>query len=376
VSSKIRSARWLALRVTPRTCWSFVELEDETGRRGAGEATLAGHEAAMARIFERELEALRGREVAKIDLGPVRSAAGSRAEFAVVSAFDQALHDLRAQAAGVSVARALRGRCRESIPVYANINRGISRRTPDGFAEQAARAVAEGFRAVKIAPFDEIELYGDPHKRPDAQAIDAGLARIAAVRAVVGSDVDLMVDCHWRFNPAAAETIVQATEPYGLYWLECPLPETPEMLEALRVLRAQLNRRGVRMAGCEEMSLVRGFLPFLEAGAYDVIMPDVKYVGGMQEMLAVADTLARYGVGFSPHNPSGPVCHAASLQICSTSSDLERLELQYAETPLFDALVGYSLPAAARGRVAVPDAPGLGVRLEAELTRRLRVDAS
>jgi galactonate dehydratase len=370
----ICAARWHSLQVTPKTCWSFVELEDDAGHVGVGEATLAGREAVMRETFERCKHDVVGRAPETVDLARVRDAARSLADFAVVSALDLAVRDLRAQGAGVSLARALGGRRRESVEVYANINRGTVVRTPEGFAERATRAVADGFRAIKIAPFDGIELYGHADRKVDPALLDAALARIAAVRHAVGPDVDLMVDCHWRLNRAVAESVVRAIEPLGLYWLECPLPETPVHLDTIRSLRAALNARGVRLAGCEEMSRVAGFLPFLEAGACDVMMPDVKYVGGVEEILAVADALARHGVGFSPHNPSGPVCHVASLQICSAVLHVERLETQYDETPLFDALVGGALPDVLEGKLRVPDDSGIGVRLDAAFVQRLGID--
>src|SRR3954468_19440586 len=122
-----------------------------------------------------------------------------------------------------------------------------------------------------------------------------------------------MRDCHWRLNRAAAEAVIEATTPQKLYWLECPVPEEPELFDTIRHIRAKANARDVRLAGCEEMSMLAGFQPFLDADAYDAMMPDAKYVGGLREMLHVGNALALSGVGFSPHNPSGPVCHAASL---------------------------------------------------------------
>jgi galactonate dehydratase len=296
------------------------------------------------------------------------------AEFAVVSALDQAAWDLDARQHGVTVAAALGPILRDRIPVYANVNRGIALRTPQGFATQARRAIADGFDAIKIAPFDEVELYGDTAANLETWKLEPGLARIAAVREAIGPDVQLMVDCHWRLNRAAAETVLRAVEGQQLYWLECPVPEKPELLSTIREVRSAANARGVRLAGCEEMSLVAGFAPFLDAGCYDVMMPDAKYVGGLREMLRVADALRAHGVAFSPHNPSGPVCHAASLHVCAVASSLHRMEMQYAETRLFDDLVDGALPRAAGGYVAVPTAPGLGVRLASRLTRELAAE--
>jgi galactonate dehydratase len=120
------------------------------------------------------------------------------------------------------------------------------------------------------------------------------------------------------------------------------------------------------------MSRVEGFMPFLRAGCCDAMMPDVKYVGGLHEMLAVADALHVHGVDFSPHNPSGPVCHAASVQVCAAVAHVARLEMQYKETPVFDTLVGHTLPVPVRGEIEVPHTPGLGVALDADVMHALR----
>jgi galactonate dehydratase len=369
----IAQARWLPLQVTSKTCWTFVELEDRGGRIGVGEATLGGRGAQLGDAFDRYRPQLIGRPASTIDLAAQRSSAATLPEFAVVSALDQALHDLVAQAARISVAEAVGGRRRERVAVYANINRGISDRTPAGFAAQARRATAAGFAAIKIAPFDGIDLYGDDRRVADAALLDAGLQRIAAVREAIGAGADLMVDCHWRLNLDAACNVVMATEPWRLHWLECPVPERPELFGPMRSIRSLLNERGALMAGCEQMSLTAGFMPFLDAGVCDVMMPDVKYVGGLREMLDVAATLQRHGVQFSPHNPSGPVCHAASLQVCAAVEQVARLELQFDETPLFDALVGDALPRPEAGVLRIPDTPGLGVRLAADVVERLAV---
>lgn len=370
-ANAIEHVEWHRLRVSPKTTWSFVELTDAAGRTGVGEATLGQREPQMREALDRFRHAVLGRVPSNVDLSRQHAAARSLPEFAVLSAFDQAVWDLVGQQQGVSVSVALGGPCRDEIPAYANINRGIATRTAGGFAAQARRAVADGFSAIKIAPFDGVDLYGDTRRSVDTPLLDAALARIVAVRDAIGPDVDLMVDCHWRLHRDAAEAVLEATAAERLYWLECPIPETPEMLGTLRTLRTFANARGVRLAGCEEMSMQSGFAPFLHAGAYDVMMPDVKYVGGLREMLNVAQALNRHGVAFSPHNPSGPVCHAASVHVCAVSPVLDRLEMQYAETPLFNELVAHAFASPVRGHVEVPCAPGLGVHLDQTLVKEL-----
>ena len=373
-SSRIERVHWHQLRVSPKTVWSFVELVDSDGQRGVGEATLGQREPAMRAALERFEHAVLQCTPADVELEPQRLAARSLADFAVVSALDQAVWDLAAQQRGVSVATALGPILRHRIPVYANINRGIALRRAEEFAAHARRAIADGFGAIKIAPFDEVKLYGDPAAKVESSNIEPGLARIAAVRDAIGPDAELRIDCHWRLNRPAADAVLRAVESQRLYWLECPVPEKPELLETIRHIRNLANTRSIRLAGCEEMSLVAGFAPFLQSGCYDVMMPDVKYVGGLREMLRVADTLRAHGVAFSPHNPSGPVCHAASLHVCAVAPSLERLEMQYAETSLFDDIVDGALPRPAGGFITVPTTPGLGARLDSRLTHELAAE--
>ena len=92
---------------------------------------------------------------------------------------------------------------RPSVPVYANLNRELRDRSAAGYASAGRAAVADGFRAVKCAPFDEVSS-----TRLDRSGVsrdlDLGIVRVASLREAVGADVDVMVDCHGRFTPGMA----------------------------------------------------------------------------------------------------------------------------------------------------------------------------
>ena len=139
------------------------------------------------------------------------------------------------------------------------------------------------------------------------------------------------------------------------------------MFPALRRLRSCANDIGVRLAGCEMMTGVAAFESFLGAGVYDVVMPDVKYAGGLAEMLRIADAAANRGVLCSPHNPTGPIAHLASIHLCAASPTLLWLEHQWDESPLFDSLVGGVRAPLVDGALVVPVTPGLGATLDREL---------
>ena len=99
-------------------------------------------------------------------------------------------------------------------------------------------------------------------------------------------------------------------------------------------------------------------------------MPDVKYIGGVHELRRVASACVDLGVSVSPHNPTGPISHAFSLQISATLPAFDRLEMQFDESPLFDALVGAPFAPIVDGHAARPSGPGLGVALSDALLNK------
>ncbi len=352
------------VRISPKTIWLFVQVTDASRSVGTGEATLQREEAAVAAAIAQLAPMLLGRPAEPRALAHVALQGQTRVFGAAVSALDHALWDLAGQRAQQSVARLL-GASRSEIELYANVNRGLPTREPVAFAHAARTVVAAGFRAVKIAPFDEIDTFGrwGSPIAPTLQRLEPGLARIAATRVAVGPEVDLMVDCHWRFDEAWAQRVIDACVAFKLYWVECPIPEDDANLPALKRLRARTHAHGMRLAGGEDGVGRDAFTPFLTAGAYDVLMPDIKYVGGFAEMRAVATMAAQHGVAIAPHNPTGPVAHMASVHACAGLEGFTRLELQYDESPLFDTLVNPPAPVPVAGRVAVPNRPGLGAAL-------------
>lgn len=355
------------VRAAPATRWILVTLTGADGTAGYGEASLNGKEASVLAAFSARAELVVGHDAGAL---PQRIAAWeipTLAEAAAASALDQAAWDLAARGRGVSVATALGGARRAEMRVYANINRRTRDRSTAGFVASALAARDAGHEAFKIAPFDEVDLRRctDGEGR---EAVAPGLARIAAVRSAVGAR-RLMVDCHWRLDAPTAAYVVDAAAELGLYWVECPLPETPDNLPAIRALRDRANRLGVKLAGCETMVREEGFRPFLEARAYDVIMPDVKYAGGLRTILAIEAAARRAAAAISLHNPTGPVCHAASLQVSGVLRDPDLLEMQFDETPVFDTLQSVSLPMARGGCVALPGSVGMGLSLNTEVFR-------
>jgi len=180
---------------------------------------------------------------------------------------------------------------------------------------------------------------------------------------VLAPGQELFVDCHWRFPPALAADVGDALAERGVTWFECPIAEGMEAIPDLKRIRARANARGMRLAGLEELPAPSAFRPFIDAGAYDIVMPDVKYAGGVGGILAIAAAARAHGIACAPHNPTGPVCHAASLAACAIAT-LPLLEHQFDETPLFFMLAGGSLPRPASGASVLPSGTGFGIGLD------------
>jgi galactonate dehydratase len=365
----------LSARVSDKTVWTFVRLETLDGRVGWGEATLHDCAVAVHAHVRRLTPAIVGRKwLLPTDVIDIVGTCGrDAAEAAAISAIDQALWDVMAQARGDTLARALGEPRRTTIDLYANINRGTVDRSAAGFAARAIEAVSSGFDAIKIAPFDGV--YPDNIDKADAaKMLGLGLVRIAAVRSAIGPEVRLLVDCHWRLTEASACDVLREAESQSLYWLECPLSEEVANFAALRRLRSRANAMNVRLAGCEMMIGRQGFRPFLDAGVYDVIMPDVKYAGGVRELGRVAQAAAIHGVACSPHNPSGPIAHAHSLHVSAHVPLLPFLEIQYGESPLFFDFIDGSLPRPRSSRSDLPQGSGLGLGLGGTALRERLID--
>lgn len=352
--------------VTPRTNWVFLEIVTDDGITGVGEASLNGWEPLLLAYADRLRRELVGAQTVALDRATryLPHTPGGLVAHAVRSALEQAAIDNAARRAGVPVHQHLGGARRMRVPVYANINRATTDRSPAGCAASARNAVAAGFRAVKIAPFDGA-VAEDRDTTPFEARVDAGIERVLAMRDAVGPDVALMADCHWRLDEAAAVRVIDALAPARLHWLECPVSEHVSQLDTVARLRAKANARGMLLAGAETIAGVDAVAPMLARGCYDAIMPDLKYCGGYRGMLEIAAAAARHGVKLSPHNPTGPICNLGSLHACAAMTECVSLEYQLAESPLYTQLVGGVAPALVDGCFIVPQTPGVGATLDA-----------
>jgi galactonate dehydratase len=364
---RITGLELVHVAVNHRGDWLCVRLLTDEGLSGLGEASHGGggahRDVIVAAILTEQCRPLligADPRAPLAALAPLQALqAGQGLAYATaLSACEQALWDLAGQAAGVSVARLFGGPLRERIPLYANINRATTERTPEGFARNAAAAVAEGFRAVKLAPFDGMDRR--QLREPDQRAhLHHGLACVAAVRAAIGTDIACFVDCHSRFDLPTALEVAAELRRLGVWWFEEPVPT--EDLAALRALRPLVP--DLELIGGEHLYEVGGFWPYLVAGVWDRIMPDVKHCGGIAAAIAIGRLAEARGVAVHLHSPSGPVSLVASAHVAAALPQPRLLEYAWDEVPWRGTLVSPG-ERIEQGELILPAGPGLGIALD------------
>ena len=267
-----------------------------------------------------------------------------------ISGIDIALWDLLGQATGQPVGRLLGGRYRERVKPYAS----VLMQQPEPLADTLRAIGAKGFRAFKIG-------WG-PFGRHDAK-LDEAIVR--AARLAVGSESLLMVDAggsdaFWSQGYKWALRTAEMLADHGVRWFEEPL--LPDAMNDYVELR---RRAPVPIAGGEVLTRRQSFQPWLQAGAFDIVQPDVTKVGGISEERRIAWMAQENGIRFIPHGWNTAVGLAADLQLASAFPDTDLVEY-LTGSPFIDEITEGGWHLDAEGMLAIPDGPGLGLRLNPE----------
>jgi galactonate dehydratase len=289
--------------------WLIVRLRTDAGLTGLGEASdafgFANTTKQDAARMESELRGFFGLIDGKSprEIGAYRQqgepivAKGGLLSATAFSAIEQALWDLAGKSLDAPVCTLFGGRLRDTLQVYANINRATKPRTPAGFAAAAKAAVQDGFRAVKAAPFDGFPAAGSPAAVIDA-AVESGIASVAAMREAIGPDVELMVDCHSFFDVPLAERVARRLEPQRLAWYEEPV--APERIAETREIRRRIKQP--MAAGEIREGTVKGYLLTI---ARNQFLAEGKRVA---RQVALEDAPLAFGNDENPHRPAGSLC--------------------------------------------------------------------
>ena len=143
-----------------------------------------------------------------------------------------------------------------------------------------------------------------------------------AVRAAIGPGVDIFVDCHSCFDEESAVVIADKLANSNIAWFEEPIPPATGLRELTRVA-ARISQP---MAGGEDGYGEEFFTDLLNSGALRILMPDIKYCGGVAEACRASRAVIQAGGSASLHSPSGPVSQLASASVAAAVAGSMPLE--------------------------------------------------
>lgn len=305
--------------------WLWVAVQTDQGIVGWGEMSDSGDDEGVAHRIDRWTDKLTGRDprmvsaiTATLRTRPYPRQAVSRLESTAISGINQALWDILGQVLGVPLFQLWGGTEIRAVPLYANLNRSLrQRRSPEAFLQAAQIAADSGFAIVKCTPFDEMI----PHDT--GAALSPGLERLHAVAQVIPMR-GIAIDCHQRFHPTTLAQFLATLNPSEPpYWVEDAL--APVYWRESGRWRQQYPH--IRWASGETANSLEELLDLLESQSVDVLMPDVKHVGGLemaQSIMAVAHARSCW---VSYHNPSGPIATAFSAHL--SALDTRMLPMEY-----------------------------------------------
>ncbi len=339
-----------------RTNWVFIKVYTDEGIDGVGEATLEYKEKALEGAVEHLKEALVGQNplnIEKIFHDSYRDAywRGGAVLMSALSAVEMALWDILGKHLGVPVYQLLGGKINEKVRIYVN-GWFAGAKEPEEFGEKAKIAVERGVTAMKWDPF------GKSYLEISNEDLDRALRCIGAVRDAVGNKVDLLIEAHGRFNVPTGIKIAKEIEQFKPMLLEEPTP--PDNLEALKAVR---DKSPVAISAGERLYTLKSYKDLFEMRAADYIQPDISHAGGIMELKKIAAVSEAYYIPFAPHNPSGPVANAATLQIAACCPNFSILEIMYNDVEWRKDVTNEKLEYK-DGYITVPDKPGLGIEID------------
>ncbi len=273
--------------------------------------------------------------------------------FHAMSGIDIALWDIKGKALGLPVWKLLGGGFHKGIRCYASSLWGA---TPNATRELAQRYVDAGFSAVKFG------------WEPMGQDEATDIALVREARRGLGEQTDLLVDAGLAWDAKTAIRRVRAFEEHRIYWLEEPL--MPDDYEGYRRLCEAVD---TRIAAGEEESNRASFLDLMDRGRIDVVQVDLTRVGGFTEAVRIASLAQDRGLPVANHGFTTYINVAAALHFLNSIPNTLIAEYVAEEGSTLRDRVTRQRIRARDGLLMVPSEPGLGVDLDEDAIRRLRV---
>ncbi|MBK8440032.1 MAG: mandelate racemase/muconate lactonizing enzyme family protein [Rhodobacter sp.] len=355
--------------------WIFPKITTDTGIVGYGEcyASTVGPKAMKAVIedvFERHMQGENPENIELMYRRVYSSGFTQRPDPTVMGAFsglEIACWDILGKARNRPVWALLGGRMNDRVRSYTYLYPDPGQDAaefwvnPDWQAEAAAKAVAQGFTAVKFDPAGPYTIRGG--HQPAMSDISRSVAFCKAIREAVGDRADLLFGTHGQFSTPGAIRLGRELEPYNPLWYEEPIPPD-NLLEFAEVAR----HVRIPLATGERLTTKTEFGMLLRAGGVKILQPALGRLGGILEARKLAAIAEIFNAEMAPHLYAGPVEWAANLHLSVSIPNLLILETIQTGGAFHLALIRNTLKWE-DGYVLPPETPGLGIDFDEDLAR-------
>lgn len=368
--------------------WQFVAVRSDEGITGYGECSDGRNPYGIVGAVHDFEPILVGQDPGPVEMRywdmyrMARQSPGGIAAKAIAG-IELALWDIKAKALGVPVYELVGGPLRERQRVYWS-HCGTSRarsadligvpalRTMDDMFRLGEEVVRRGYTALKtniVFPGEPGWVYfagfgGGPGTTD--QTVTPELVRhietqIETFRRAVGPDVGIALDLNFNFKPEAARRICRILEPFNMMWVEMDMYDE-------RALREVKDGTSIPICSGENLYGLRGYRPYFEARAMDVVMVDVPW-NGFAQSRRIADLAESYELNIAPHNYYSHLATLHSAHLCASVPNVRIMEIDVDDVPWKDELVD-APPVIQNGQLLIPTRPGWGADLNEAVARK------
>ncbi len=259
-----------------------------------------------------------------------------------LSALEQACWDAVGKAGNIALHK-MWGAARNEVDTYASSGLWLSY-TIDELLAEAQVFLDSGFRAMKI--------------RLGSEKMATDIERVRAVREAIGPDIGLLGDANQKFDPKTAIRLGHKLEEFDLTWFEEPVSAF-DLKGHARVVTAL----DVPIASGETEYTMMGMAAMLEAGAADVLMPDLQRIGGYAEFRKSAALAEAQHIAVSSH-------FFTEASLCLAGSIPNFMSVEHVDwfSPLFN-----ESPELENGKLKIPDRPGHGFTFDQSAIERFAI---
>jgi galactonate dehydratase len=174
----------------------------------------------------------------------------------------------------------------------------------------------------------------------------------------VGDKINLMLELHALWSPAAAKKIFEATSDLNLTWIEDPI--YPDLLDDYALLR---NKKYAPIAHGETISSHTRVKQLLEKDYIDILTLDLGWCGGYTAGIELAKLTSQYGKAIAPHDCTGPIGLISGTHLSTARDNAKVQETVRASLRSWYPKMVSTIPTISNGMITLSEAPGLGTDL-------------